>query len=261
MNNYNEIRKLLELYYEGRTSRAQENELTEFFANAETLPADLEADRRLFGQLADMSAGEVMIPEDFDSRITAAVEDEMSRERAASRRRSRWRSVWIAAGSAAACLLACLPLIRSFIDGTDNTVAEKTPVRTAHHQPAVKPAATEPSGLIAAVEPVKAKTVRAVQGRVADQAEETMDYGRNDSEESPSEVVEHEETYAGYAYLSEEEEEQLVADNYYVVEDEREAYAIVNSVFSRLDGNMAEGSYRVSDINSDYEIEMTKLYN
>jgi len=62
-------------------------------------------------------------------------------------------------------------------------------------------------------------------------------------------------------YLSEAEEQQLIADNYRVVRDEREADAILSSVFVRLEGSLMEESYRISDINAEYEMEMTKLYN
>lgn len=62
-------------------------------------------------------------------------------------------------------------------------------------------------------------------------------------------------------YLSEEEEERLVAANYHVVTDEREANAILGAVFVRLKSGITEESYKISDVKARYEMEMNDIYD
>ena len=61
-------------------------------------------------------------------------------------------------------------------------------------------------------------------------------------------------------YLS-EEEERLVAANYHVVTDEREADAILTTVFVRLESGMTEENFRISDVRARYEMEVNDIYD
>lgn len=61
-------------------------------------------------------------------------------------------------------------------------------------------------------------------------------------------------------YLSEEEEARLAANNYRVVTSEEEANAIICSVFGRMESNIVEENYRISEAIDDYESEIHNIF-
>lgn len=70
-NNIQEIRTLLNLYYEAQTSPEQERVLADFFMKAESIPDDLKDDARLFRAMA-AQADKVVVPEGFEQRLISA---------------------------------------------------------------------------------------------------------------------------------------------------------------------------------------------
>ena len=76
---YEHIRELLDKFYLGETTREEELELTDFFSSATELPAELEADRKVFAVIAEAQAF-AEAPADLDAKIMAAI-DEASTER------------------------------------------------------------------------------------------------------------------------------------------------------------------------------------
>lgn len=76
-----EIRKLLDLYYQGLTTPVEERRLSGLFAEEESLPADLVVDRQLFSNL------DTEIPSGIATKIEEALETEFraSRVKVASR--------------------------------------------------------------------------------------------------------------------------------------------------------------------------------
>lgn len=92
--NTNRIRKLLEAYYNGSSSEADNEELMRFFADTADVPADLAADAAIFRALGAIRRTDV--PADLKTRIIGAtVKDSRCR------RRSRWRMALAAAASVA----------------------------------------------------------------------------------------------------------------------------------------------------------------
>lgn len=81
--NYEYIRELLDKFYNGETTREEELELTDFFSSAAELPAELEADRKVFAVLAEAQAF-AEAPADLDEKIMAAIDASTERHLLAS---------------------------------------------------------------------------------------------------------------------------------------------------------------------------------
>ena len=85
------IKKLLEKFYKGETSLAEDDQLREFFAN-EDIPEELEADKKIFDYYAYMK--EEKLGDDFDEKILNKITQPVKLE---DRRRSLQRIINIAA--------------------------------------------------------------------------------------------------------------------------------------------------------------------
>lgn len=259
MTEYKEIREILDRWYEGLTVPDEERRLSEFFSEDRELPEDLEAERNMFRAIAAADEAETDIPAGLAARIDSALEAEMARERNAVSSPSRWRLRITAVCGAAACLMAGWLTIRTLVGtapGLDNQSERMAVNAPAPSISPVKEAATytvepEPEPEPTAVSPDKGN----VKSKPVYSAPKPVPHKRH-LIAAEADIPADEDMF-----LSEAEEEQLIADNYHVVEDEREAYAILNSVFARLEGSMVEENYRIGDINAQYEMEMTKLYN
>lgn len=96
---FDNIRKLLDRYYDGLTSQAEEEALRRFFREQTSVPATMEADRRMFAAL-DREADGIAAPEGLEKRILGAIDaTEAARSRRLWHKRLR---IW----SAAACIAA-----------------------------------------------------------------------------------------------------------------------------------------------------------
>ena len=105
MEDLNRIEALLEKYYRGETSIAEEGILREFFT-AGDFPEHLTADAELFGFFRTQQEGK--LPGDLQNRLEDMIDGKTGRTISAF---SRWRYYWIS-GAAAAILL----LIALFLD-------------------------------------------------------------------------------------------------------------------------------------------------
>lgn len=254
---YNEIRVLLGRYYSGSTDGEEERRLAEFFAGAGELPADLEADRALFGAMALDESELPELPEEYGSRISEAVEAEMAAERGRRNVSAAWRRKLTAWGAA-----ACVALL----------LASAAMFMFMHEEPKTQGVTAKVQGPALTAKTVRvseaAEAAEAAPGAVKPQEKRNGRKGAVKPTVKPA-VKAPRNVAAGYEYDAGEsdyyaggydaEEERLMADNYRVVDDEREAYAIVSSIFSRLEGNMALESNRISEIRGDYEMEVEKL--
>lgn len=236
-----EIRRLLDLYYSGATTRDEERELSAMLRDAGPLSPDLEREREIFEMLSDDE--ETPIPASTDRRILDAVEGEIRQSRIKIAR----RRLWLIIGSAAACILAGLLVARLLVD---TNAPQKKPLYVKVETRSV-------------IEPDTAVTIVSItdeEGKVfqkkivtsSKEKEEAPVMAQAPKEPSSSKAWKDSKNEDDGYYLSAEEERMLEAGNYRVVNDEREAYAILNSVFTRLDGNMTESSHRVKDINDEY---------
>lgn len=256
---HNEIRYLLSRWYEGGTTPDEERRLSEFFATAGTLPPDLENERVMFQAIDAVDEQEVKIPEELARRIDNAIEEEMARERETTSATSRFHRWMIAAGTVAASLVAVL-MVHTFVVKDHDRVRPQTQLALGSPASSV----TSAPDTAAFIVPGEINTDRSASSemqvntkrRPASSSQKAKADRTQQDKISPTESGLDEDMY-----LSEAEEQQLIADNYRVVRDEREADAILSSVFVRLEGSVVEEDYRISDISAEYEMEMTKLYN
>ena len=69
------IRSLLESYYDGSCTPAGEAELRDYFATADTVDPDLEADRAIFRAMESHKTADIEAPADLEQRILRATVD------------------------------------------------------------------------------------------------------------------------------------------------------------------------------------------
>lgn len=101
------IKDLLEKFYEGTSSQEEEGILSEFFNSGESIPQDMEADRRMFAVLSDPSKY-AMPPADLQEKIMEAVDNSPITKTVTgtSLRRKRFSRISIASFAAAAAVIA-----------------------------------------------------------------------------------------------------------------------------------------------------------
>lgn len=223
MTDYTYIRKLLDLYYEGISTREQERELASFFAEAKELPEEFEADRLLFVAMADTDED---IPGALDVRIMSALRRESKRGKAI-------RALSFAA--AAAAVLALL-FVGIRLIAPEKTVEPemKTPLLTVVGGPESGVQQTDTAFLLCLEQTQQADKKQADHKKAGQSAEMKT--------------------------AAEEIEPEAVAEaNYRVIDNETEAYEIVNSVFMRLDDNISKVGYRIDGMQDEYEMQISKL--
>jgi len=105
------VRILLNRYYEGETSEEEERMLAEFFATAE-VPADLQPDKALFTHIA--ACDDSSVPDGLGERLEAAIDRMDISDRMASRRRlmPRWLRMAGVAASVAIALMGGYSIMR-----------------------------------------------------------------------------------------------------------------------------------------------------
>lgn len=98
-----EIEKMLDRYYDGRTTESEEMELKRFFSEEE-VPTHLLTEKELFMQLSATEVPEV--PADLESKLDRLIDDCDNREKQMLRLKRHKRTIWINwVGSIAACML------------------------------------------------------------------------------------------------------------------------------------------------------------
>lgn len=252
MNEYNDIREILNRWYDGNTTLAEQQRLADFFATDRELPADLEMEREMFRAMAEAGEDYAVMPVEVSERITAALDTEMAGEGVERRKGSGWRRRAMTACAAAACLAVVLtmPFLKS---GNKAMVGDKAGM-AVRETPDARRASTDTMLFMTPELP------RAVAPEVEKESRKLA----SAQKKAPRKAVKHKPVETDSdddLYLSEEEEERLVAANYHVVTDEREADAILSTVFVRLESGMTEENFRISDVKSRYEMEMNDIYN
>lgn len=69
--NIDEIKRMLDRYYEGESTPSETALLKEFFQTAEEIPADMSVDAAVFRALAEADKAEVEVPADLKERIVS----------------------------------------------------------------------------------------------------------------------------------------------------------------------------------------------
>ena len=251
MNEYNDIREILNRWYDGNTTPAEQQRLADFFATDRELPADLEMEREMFRAMAEAGEDYAEMPVEVSERITAALEAEMAGERVERRKGFGWRRRAMTACAAAACMAVILTI--PFLKSSDKAMIGDKAGMAVSETPDARRASTDtmlfmtpelPRAVAPAVEKESRKLASAQKkaSRLAVKCKPV----ETDSDDD--------------LYLS-EEEERLVAANYHVVTDEREADAILSTVFVRLESGMTEENFRISDVRARYEMEVNDIYD
>lgn len=251
MNEYDYIREILNRWYDGNTTPAEQQRLADFFATDRELPADLEMEREMFRAMAEAGEDYAEMPVEVSERITAALEAEMAGERVERRKGFGWRRRAMTACAAAACMamILTIPFLKSndkamIGDKAGMAVSETPDARRASIDTMLFMTPELPRAVAPAVEKESRKLASA-QKKSSRKAVKCKPVETDDDD----------------LYLSEEEEERLVAANYHVVTDEREADAILSTVFVRLESGMTEENFKISDVRTRYEMEMNDIYN
>lgn len=252
MNEYNDIREILNRWYDGNTTPAEQQRLADFFATDRELPADLEMEREMFRAMTEAGEDYAEMPLEVSRSINAALDAEMARERGSQRKGFGWRRRAMTACAAAACMAVVLTI--PFLKSSDKAMVEDKAGMAVSETPDVRPVSTD---TMLFMTPEQPRTVApAVEKEARKLASAQKKASRKAVKCKPVETDGDDDLY-----LSEEEEERLVAANYHVVTDEREANAILSTVFVRLESGMTEENFRISDVRTRYEMEMNDIYD
>lgn len=252
MNEYNDIREILNRWYDGQSTPAEQQRLADFFATDRELPADLEMEREIFRAMAEAGEEYAEMPHEVSERINAAIEAEMAEERGPQRKGFGWRRRAMTACAAAACMAVVLTI--PFLKSNDKAMVGDKAGMALSETPDAGPVSTDTMLFMTPEQP------RAVAPAVEKESRKLASAQKKSSRKAvkckPVETDGDDDLY-----LSEEEEERLVAANYHVVTDEREANAILSTVFVRLESGMTEENFRISDVRTRYEMEMNDIYD
>lgn len=252
MNEYNDIREILNRWYDGNTTPAEQQRLADFFATDRELPSDLEMEREMFRAMTEAGEDYAEMPHDVSERINAAIEAEMVEERGPQRKGFGWRRRAMTACAAAACMAVVLTI--PFLKSDDKAMVGDKPGMALSETPDAGPVSTDTMLFMTPEQPrAVAPAVEKESRKLASTQKKTS---RHAVKRKPVETDSDDDLY-----LSEEEEESLVAANYHVVTDEREANAILGAVFVRLKSGITEESYKISDVKARYEMEMNDIYD
>lgn len=261
-NNYIELRRLLEGWYAARLTPAEEARLYALLADPGPLPADLEADRSMILAIREAADQTVEIPAEKAQRIEAALEREMAAERMAAAAtktpRPLWRR-WIWQGAAAVAVLA---IGATFLIRTgDNSTPEHpglaevtTPITGGTSRQTVKLQTAEDSIVVntpIAVAPEASDIAQAEKSKKPAKKHHTDKHHKGHNKRKSA--------AHGDSYEYDATEARLVAANYHVVTEQREADAMLAAIFGRLESQMSAESVKMAEITADYQSEMTKL--
>ena len=252
MNEYDDIREILNRWYDGNTTPAEQQRLADFFATDRELPADLEMEREMFRAMTEAGEEYAEMPLEVSRSINAALEVEMAREREPQRKGFGWRRRAMTACAAAACMAVVLTI--PFLKSNDKAMVGDKAGMAVSETPDVRPVSTDTMLFMTPEQPrAVAPAVEKESRKLASAKKKAQ---RHAVKHKPVETDSDDDLY-----LSEEEEERLVAANYHVVTDEREANAILGAVFVRLKSGITEESYKISDVKARYEMEMNDIYD
>ncbi len=252
MNEYNDIREILNRWYDGNTTPAEQQRLADFFARDRELPADLEMEREMFRAMTEAGEEYAEMPHEVSERINAALEAEMAGERVERRKGFGWRRRAMTACAAAACMAMILTI--PFLKSSDKAMIGDKAGMAVSETPDAGPISTDTMLFMTPEQPRAVAPAVEKESRKLASAQKKA--SRHAVKRKPVETDSDDDLY-----LSEEEEERLVAANYHVVTDECEANAILGAVFVRLKSGMTEESYKISDVKARYEMEMNDIYD
>lgn len=268
-----EIRMLLAEWYDASISPEQERHLHRLLAATPSLPEDIAGDAELFMAISipeDTMLPE--IPEKLNERIKSALEQEFAKTRRGinifGHHISRYAVGWIAAVIALAAPAAWLTIDRILkTEKADDVAGKKLALNVAPLTDSVNNRQT--LTLAKDENPIPETSAKEHKfSSACNSRNHIPGHSIDGPEDSPAksrtsqrpETVEDDNFNELDFYPYSDEERELLADNYRIVSDRREAEAIVSTVIMRLQGNLMSESQRISEINSQYQLETNKLY-
>lgn len=120
--NIDEIKRLLNTYYDGNTSIEQEKLLCDFFATTTDIPAELESEQQMFMALQSATKTDIDIPADLEQSLIAHI-DNLERQETQNRRK------WIkpfSIISVAASIIILIAIGLKFVNLNDKVVTHET---------------------------------------------------------------------------------------------------------------------------------------
>ena len=265
---YKDIRRLLGRWYSGETSPVEEERLADLLSGVRDLPADLEADRYLFGLLVAEKGSAPEIPAETAARIALALDREIAATSDSGSRKRRHfigRNFRLAATGIAACLAivfathrfadsnpgeASTGLVADLVTTTSNIISTLTVDSLANEAPAPRMIAsatltvekTEQGSVATAGSPRPKKKVKT---GVAKSASASKSLRANGSDQDGN-------TIAAQTELAR-------PANYRIVESYDEADAILSSILSKMSQYVDVESSRISEIGLEYASEVQKV--
>lgn len=125
MNAIDELRNLLEVFYEGRATAKDVARIRELFASVADLPDDLVADREVIDALSDPDLDGTVVPDEVGDMMIATIDSLPSSGKGISSRRI-WLGVGAAAASIALIMTVGIAMMRS--GSLDGGKVSETPV-------------------------------------------------------------------------------------------------------------------------------------
>lgn len=248
-----DIRKLVSAWYAAELNPDDERRLYQLLDSTTNLPPDIESDKKLICALRQAADEEFEMPLGCAERINSALEQEMACARLeAASRSARFRlRRWMGWGAAAVVVVAfgASFLMRHDNDGKQMIAELTTPDTTSFSSEKIESAISSNQDSILLAPP---------QQHAGNLAENKKTRAKNKYEKES--ISAQNITVTPDTYEFEEEEEKLLAANYHVITDEKEADAMLASVFSRLESQMTAESVKLEEINGEYQNEMTKIY-
>lgn len=221
------------------------NKDTDKYSNTEL---DRAFNQAIAEALGDAMSGELPeMPTELSDRIDAALEDAMQSAPTVSDR-SKWKTRLLAVcGAAAAATAIWFGVKPVFAPAPQQQLAATTPAApTAPASPeqpkAISPATENLAQVLPATKQHSVKRVATEKTR-----DRLLDVDQNITESEPCNLPTVE--------LDNSEQEMLASANYRIVTSEEEADAIIRSVFGRMESNIAEETYRISEVIYTYNSE------
>lgn len=273
---YEIIRSLLQKWYEGLASAEEEAEIFRLLHRLNPLPAEFAADKAIFDELFSAEEDLLIIPADTDRKILSALEEEIAADRGRTvekrvpffRRYSR-----IAAAAVGLILLGGVITIMKFSESgydeipslasqNDNRrpskIIEDTLIRQQQpllaHAPLTVSSIDSPEKRVVKTEKEKAK--RSTSKKYNNNNKEFKSEA-NATEEKTLSVPK--EKYNNSNSDFSEEERAMLNSKYRVVKDAREADAILDNIFSRLESAIDNESCKISKVAIEYDSKMLRL--
>ncbi len=118
MKNINEIKEMLNAFYEGITTQEEENQLKEFFSQ-NNLPEEMQIEKEIFFSLFERD--EIPTPDGMENRLSSMIDDLEERDQKPKKvENTTKRRLWLEIGGIAASVCLLISIGLSILNQRDN---------------------------------------------------------------------------------------------------------------------------------------------